>query len=973
MAFLDRYDLRFGISILACCVALPACAQAGTGERYALAAQNLGAAIRSVAQRSGMTIIAPAELVAARRAPPLVGRFTPRAALDHLLAGSGLRARPVGDALVIERAGPDPDDVTGDTGRDEPVVVTGTRIRGRAPVGASVTTLDRKAIAQSGQATVQQLLRTLPQSFGGGPGETTTGVGRGGADLNATFGSSVNLRGLGAGSTLVLLNGERPPMAGLAGVFTDLSMIPLTAIERVEILADGASALYGSDAVAGVINIVPRDRFEGFETAARFGRADAMDEVQLSAIGGARWASGSVVLAYEYYGRDRLAAVDLPFFSEDLRRYGLGDYRSGPGVPGTIVAGGQVFAIPTGQDGTSLTPGQLVAGQSNMGDRYRLADAMPQQRRHAGFFALRQSLTDDLEFWGQALLGIRHFDGRVYNSFNALPVTVPVTNPFHVDPIGTGQPVQVRYDFSTDMGPETTRGRSEAFGASGGARASLGPWQVSLGLTHGHQRDRTRTVNMINSARAAAALADSDPASALNVFGDGTANNPATLARLHGSVVSGSRYTLWSTQLRADGPLFDLPAGSLRLAIGAERRNERFASDPAILDYATLTPVSPVVPLVGRRRVSAAYAELLVPVTAAGRSLGRIDLSAAVRGEDYSDVGTSVNPKFSAAWEPLHGVRLRGTWGTSFRAPSFNDLRQDAATTAFFARALPDPASPSGFTNALLIRGNDPDLQPERATSWTLGIDYRAGTKNGLHAQLTWFDIDYRDRIASLASAIQIFFVNRAVYAAVIDDSPDPAQVAAYYASPYFQPSGGIPASAIQATIDARTQNLASQRMRGIDFDLGYRMPLAGGTAELGAGGTYIVAFRQRLTATAPELSVVDTIGNPPDLRVRGRASWNDGPLGIAAFLNYTDGYRNNTTTPVSRVASWATLDLQLSYRIAGDGAFGGLALTLGATNLLDADPPRTPFVLGTRTVGYDGENASPIGRLLSIQVTKTW
>jgi outer membrane receptor protein involved in Fe transport len=587
--------------------------------------------------------------------------------------------------------------------------------------------------------------------------------------------------------------------------------------------------------------------------------------------------------------------------------------------------------------------------------------------------SIRQSLTKDLEVWGQALLGIRHFDGRSYSSFNALPVTVPVTNPFYVDPLGTNRPVQVRYDFSKEMGPETTRGRSEAFGASGGARTALGSWQVSLGLTHGLQTDRTRTVNMINSARAAVALADTDPATALNVFGDGTANNPATLARLRGSVVTGSRYKLWSAQLRADGPLFDLPAGALRLALGAERRSERFASDPAILDYATLTPVLPVVPLVGKRRVTAGYAELLVPVTPAGSPLGRIDLSVAVRGEDYSDVGTSVNPKFSAAWEPFDDVRLRGTWGTSFRAPSFNDLRQDAATTVYFARALPDPASPTGFTNALLVRGNDPDLQPERATSWTFGIDYRAGTKRGLHAQLTWFDIDYRDRIASLASAIQIFFINRAVYAPVIDATPDPAQVAAYFASPYFQPSGGIPASAIQAVIDARTQNLASQRMRGIDFDLAYRLPLAGGTAELGASGNYIVAFRQRLTATAPDLSVVDTIGNPPDLRVRGRASWNQGRLGVAAFVNFTDGYRNNTTTPASRVGSWTTFDLQLRYRIDGAGVFGGLALTLGATNLLDADPPRTPFVLGTRTVGYDGENASPIGRLLSIQVTRTW
>lgn len=154
-----------------------------------------------------------------------------------------------------------------------------------APAGAAVTTLDRKAIEQSGYAMTQQMLQSLPQNFGGGPGETTFATARGNADANTSFGSAVNLRGLGP-STLVLLNGTRPPMAGTAGIFTDLSMVPLSAVERVEVLPDGASALCGSDAVAGVVNIVPRARFRGLETSLRYGLGDGVHDAQASLIAG---------------------------------------------------------------------------------------------------------------------------------------------------------------------------------------------------------------------------------------------------------------------------------------------------------------------------------------------------------------------------------------------------------------------------------------------------------------------------------------------------------------------------------------------------------------------------------------------------------------------------------------------------------------------------------------------------------------
>src|SRR5690606_12587267 len=159
--------------------------------------------------------------------------------------------------------------------------------------------------------------------------------------------------------------------------------------------------------------------------------------------------------------------------------------------------------------------------------------------------------------------------------------------------------------------------------------------------------------------------------------------------------------------------------------------------------------------LPGPRRVRAAYGELHVPVFGEDLRLPgfqRLDLSAAVRTEHYSDFGTTTNPKLGIAWEPLRGLAIRGTWGKSFRAPNFNNLRQDPANSLFFTYTLPDPASPTGQTNVLVLRGNDPGLRPERATSWTVGMDLRPPSIPGLHASITYYNIDYRDRIASPAA-----------------------------------------------------------------------------------------------------------------------------------------------------------------------------------------------------------------------------
>ncbi|WP_066793575.1 TonB-dependent receptor [Sphingomonas soli] len=970
-----------GVAAIALVASLPACAQADAPQRFTLPAQDLGAAIRAIALSSGQTVVAPTDLVRGLRAPAIDGTYTPEEAVALLLRGTDLRVARVGNALVIQRQPAESaSDAQGEAegAGDEAILVTGTRIRGRAPAGASVHVIDREAIDRSGYATTQQILQTLPQNFGGGPNETTIETNRGNAGLNQTYGSGINLRGLGSSSTLILLGGERPPMGGFAGIFTDLSMVPTVAIERIEVLPDGASALYGSDAVAGVVNIVPRLRFDGIETGFRYGRADGFDEVQANGIAGTHWSSGRLVVSYEYYQRGRFAAADRPYVSEDLRPLGGGDYRGLYANPGTIVAGGRTYAIPAGQNGQALPPGSLVAGTLNRGDQWAAADVLPEQRRHAVFGAISQSLGPSIELYAQALFGDRRFDKRLVSSINNAARTVPVANPFYVDPIGTRQPVQVRYSFVRDLGPESTRGSARAFGGTFGARATLGAWQLDLHGGHGVQDEHWRRYNLVNTARLAQALADPNPATAYNLFGDGPNTNPATIERVRGSTSSSGRYTMWTAQLRADGPLFALPGGQARLAVGGEYRRERYRDTGGISDRSSLTPQPlAVTPFPDGREVTAGYAELSLPLASPELgvpALHRLELSAAVRAERYSDFGDTTNPKLGLTWEPVVGLGLRGTYGTSFRAPSFDDVRQDPANIGYFAIELADPAAPGGATTALIIRGNDPDMRPERATTWTVGIDLNPKWLDGFHGRLTWFDIRYRDRIASPSADVYNFLVKRAIYAPIIDAAPSRAAIDAYYASPYFLDFFGIPASQVTTVIDARNQNLSLQHLTGLDFDLGYSGSFLGGTAEVGVSGSYLLDFKQALTADAPAAEFVDTLGYPVDLRLRGRLSWSGEAFGAALSVNYIDGYTNRTQATVQRVDAWTTLDLQLSYRFPQQrGPLAGLRLSLSATNLLDADPPFTVNALGSTTIGYDPENGNAIGRLIAFQVSKRW
>ncbi|MEO7688333.1 MAG: TonB-dependent receptor [Sphingomonas sp.] len=990
----SSYHRLLGCTVAVVClsVAAPVMAQTRT---FDIPAGDASRSIPAFAKQAGIQLLASARDVRGKRTNVVRGSHTVVEALTILLRDTGLEtvgdtggsgiitirrrvttaaaSSSVGDAPVVQRNGFSEAD-----GAPE-VLVTGTRIRGKAPVGSELVTIDRRAIEQGGFTTTQQIAQSIPQNFLGGANENTgtatTGIGGG----NAARGAGVNLRGLGQSSTLVLLNGDRPPLGGGTGTFADLSMIPASAIERVEIVPDGASAIYGSDAVAGVVNIIPRLNFKGAETTFRIGTADGdAQEYQASQLLGTRWSGGHAMIAYEFYKRDALHAGDRAFATDDQRASGGPDRRVAYASPGTIYAGGKTFAIPTGQNGAGLTAAQLTAGTVNTGNSQYMTDLLPDQRRHSVFGAVSQDLAPHLRIYAHGLLSIRNFDQALRSSADSRR-TVPVTNPFYVDPIGTHQPVGVQYSFVRDLGAERYRGKVSAYGGTAGIAGELGQWSFDAHGTWGRQAEHYENINRVNSARLNAALADTNAATAYNLFGDGPSTNPATIAKVRGSVTSDYDGIVWSLTTRADGPLFALPAGDVRLAFGGDYRQDRYRQGTGTADASTLTPVPlTVAPLPGARTIKAAFGELLLPLLGGDTTLPlfhRLDLSVAVRAEHYSDFGSTTNPKVGANWEPFSGLTLRGSYGKSFHAPLSQEQRQDPGSMAIFAYAVPDPQSATGSSNVIVIRGNDPNLRPEKATTWSLGAELKPNFAPGFHASLTYFNVAYRDRIASIASQLTSYLVNRSVYASVSEYNPSAARVAALFASPIYLDLTGIPSTApIVAVVDARTQNLSILKQSGIDFDVGYGFAAGSGRADLGLVGTHIFHIRQGLTVTAPLIDVLDTVGSPVDLRLRGHMTWSSARWDLATFVNYVGPYTNKTVSPASRVSSWATFDLNVGYKFGqANGVLKGVRVTFNASNLFDRDPPALTYIVGSNTNGYDPENASPLGRVVSLQVTKAW
>ncbi len=958
-------------------------------------AQSLGAALRQFAEQTGLQLVYETELAAGLHSPRVQGQLTTREALQKLLDGTGLQFQFLGErtvalsakltkttsaAIPLSSARPllsfaqaenrtsqdvsaprmteasDRPANTSDVDVLEEIVVTGSHLRGAEAAGSKVIIIGQEEIARSGYATVQDVVKTLPQNFSGGATEDFT------TEVNFNDGTAVNLRGLGPDATLVLVNGRRQPIGGTTGQFVDISSIPTAAIERIEVLPDGASAIYGSDAIGGVVNIILRRDFNGAQTSARTGTlgGDA-DEVRASQLLGRSWSAGNVFLGYQYFQRDPLPRLARTYSADtDQRRSGGTNFSSTSSSPGNILdpaTGRPAFAIPAGQDGRTLNPSDLQPGVTNLHNGAEGSDLLSWQRTHSAFAAFSQEIGAGLQVSADGRYSKRSI-ARQLRGFGTV-VTVPSTNPFFVDPFGGRSSVNVAYNFLRDLGPVTGRGETETISVATGAKLNLGPaWQVSLSGGYGDEQTRWEGRNQANSRAIAAALADTNPATALNVFGDGGDNNPATLDAIRFLQTEGADSDVWTIGLVADGPLFEMPGGPARLAVGADYREEGLVTNAVSANPSDLG-----------RDVSAAFAELALPLVGTGnarRGLRQLQLSLAARYERYSDFGDTFNPKVGLLWAPASAFKLRGAWGTSFKAPTLTDLNESTNADGLFP--IPDPQSPTGFSPVLQRFGNNAALKEETADTWTIGFDLEPERWRNLRLSVSYFDIDYKDRIVQPGPpGLSGILLQEALWAAVITRNPSAAEVAAICSGPRFV-FGNCATTPPVALVDFRLRNLAAVTLRGLDVTAEHAIDTSRGTIRFGLSGSYLLNYDQAVTTTAPAVDIVDTLNNPLALRLRGTLSWRRGGWDASTFINYAGAYDESVTAATRRIASSTTVDLSLAYRVPVDGWLDNVDLAATAVNVFDKDPP-----FANVPEGYDRANADPFGRMLAFQVTKGW
>lgn len=864
-------------------------------------------------------------------------------------------------AVLLLAAGPslaqtaEAQSATAETAQDKAVanldeiVVTGTSIRGVPPVGSNLISMSREDIETLGAANTPDLLASVPQlnSFNTAPSPSLGGVG--------SF--APGLRGLPANATLPLMNGHRLVAAAANETNPDFPLIPNLAIERVEVVADGASSIYGSDAVAGVVNFITRRNVSGVEMSAAYGMADDYYTGHVGALAGKTWDGGSILAAYQFTRTDNITGGDRDYRLQDFRPFGGIDTRGvncpAPNVLVNTTFYSVYYAAP-----------DLAANTRNFCDNGASADLLPASRIHSLLVSGRQDVTDRVTLWGEVLYTDRLDEIQVSPPVQSVALTS--ANPFFRAPPGTGATTELvlfRPDNLIGDDHFTNTDERRVGNSSVGADVQL-PHEFELSVYGTFDwAENVAFLPTINAGALAAAAAGTTTATALDPFGTDTAPGVvAAILNSSTSVTINQRTKLGAIKL--SGPLLDLPAGQLKIALGAETRRETFEQT----GFVGATPV----PEDLSRDINSFYGEVFVPIVGSANAMPLVrslSLSLSGRYDDYSDFGSTSNPKVGVNWEPLEDLTLRGSYGQSFRAPGMRQVGAtvgayyyDAATAAALAN---DPTRGAAQVNTVYLLGGNRDLQPEEAETWSFGADWRPVFLPNLRASLTYYNIEYTNVIGTPSTAL-VF--------------TDPTFASVVYRNPTAETLGGLlgiavpvnlptPLPAIGNLLDLRLNNFGVRKTDGVDFDVNYRWPQAFGDVYAGLAGNYVLGFDTQLSPAAPVTDSLD-LGVP---RFTARASLGvvSGPVSVAGFVNYRDGIRNNFATPTGvgsyKADAYTTVDLRVTWTLPKAGWTRGTALALQVNDLFDKDPPFFPATDGV------GGAYNPIGRFVALNLRKSF
>lgn len=840
--------------------------------------------------------------------------------------------------------------------RLEKVEVTGSRIRRiEGETALPVQIIGREQIERSGAQTVEELLGLISANFGNFKEALSIG------DESRPGFSGASLRGLGDKATLVLLDGRRLSNYALsneAGIGVDLHTIPLEAVERVEVLKDGASAIYGTDAIAGVINFILKKDYRGAEVslyrgdsqAGGGGRSRATATLGIGDLAGDRY---NVLAIVDYQKNDALAGRERSFAATGYRPGDNIDSTNSSSFPANIPFG-RGFKNPAAPGCTDAT---VFKRGGCFLDTSKLIDILPPSEQSNVLARGTLQVAADHRLYAELLytrnrsrFSIAPTPINVVTN-NGMPITLPATSPFYPQGLGlSGDLVGIRYR-TVPLGPRINQSLSQNERALVGLKGVLAGWDYDAAFVFNKSNATSEYASGYVSVNR---IMDAFSSGLINPFGD---SGPAGDALLRSTEVRGrSRLATGITRgidARASREIVALAAGPLAVALGVEARRESLTDVIEDIAFDTVGGVSRP-PTSGTRSVEAAFTEFSVPIQRG------LDAQLALRADRYSDFGTTVNPKVSLRWQPVRALLLRGAYGRGFRAPSLPELFT-AQTTALFPTGLfggdpvrcPVTGLDSDCDNLINARfGGNPKLKPERSEQASAGIVFEP--VSGVSASVDFWKIRLSNTIQVLAP--DFVFDNAATYEGknIIRGPVDPAF-----------PSLPGPITEL-VTLN---ENFGTTRTRGIDIELAYRSNLTPfGRFSARLNGTYIQEFKiQPAGADAANFraAYVNAFVAPRWQHYLALGwefgSWNM-TLGETLQSGYADA-RPDVNGKSRHVGNYEVWDAQVAY-----SGFKNVNLAAGVKNQFDRAPPFSNQLYNFQ-LGYNPMIADPRGRFWYVRV----
>lgn len=968
---------------------------------FSVPAQSLESALLAYSEQSGIQLLMRTGDVQLFSSNPLMGPYSAREALAHLLEGTGLgyrfmtastvivwddqasvdqgeswnrhaaqfAAMQAGGATDLEQlrvAESDAANQQRNSAIDE-IVVTGSYIRGRSQIDSTspLKVFRNEEFRAEGATGVTDIVKNL--SVNSGSEFQVDSLSQPLTSGTASF----NLRNLGLNSTLVLINGRRQAVSAVAATdgstFVDTnSLVPVIMIDRFEILKDGAAAIYGSDAVAGVVNFITRNEFEGFEINTNYMNVDdsSSDEVWFEGIFGHRFSDKTnFVVAASYFDRSRMSATERSFSRAETFEFALWHAVSSYGQPGS-------FFVPSRGDNGEFVPDPDCldfegAFQSSPTDLCRFDfspyfDLSPDESRSQVYAVLNHDFSDNLSGMLEISYAKSETETTASPSFpflTALP-TVPASHPdniFNEDVRFRGRILGAAAGASvTTFDYDTYRVAGELEGTT------YNDWYWTLSTSFSRQEvfyDRPDTLSTptINALMGLGGP-DCDPETGTPGVGDcqwfnpfgtaalgsGTPNSRELVRSLIGSTGMKGESQLFTVEAVVSGELLEMSSGALQAAFGVQYRDEQFSHDWSE-DYNNtgLLSIGQAPDFSASGDVFALFAELSAPL------LNTVEVQLAGRYEKYDAGVDSFDPKLGVLWRPLEEVAFRASIGTAFRAPS---LYQSNAVQASQPFVIDD----GSFVFINVQTFGNANLKPEEATVFNLGVTLRPF--DWAEFNVDYWSFDY-DELIVKESAQAI--VNQANADTAMGLTDTVAQMKVERTA-----AGSI------TRVLADFLNASSVKTDGLDVELKLTGDTSMGTFELSTNWTYVMKYDIQQVAGGP---VVDGAGlvnfenfarSLPEWRGTNRIHWVYGNHEVNAYIRYVDSYRNDRVFITDRkIESHTTLDLQYIFSTSRF-LNGSTRLTIGTINITDEEPPSAQLILGFDPITHD-----PRGRIVYVSV----